>query len=127
MDIRYSSRTRLNTDVFAELQTLRRAVNRIEKKLPDGVKTSLDWQLLSRIGCDAKVTIVHLIHRKAGYTTQSSDYEFSRFTRNERWADGVRDVERTLSNPAWINRKPPALGVTILDLTRETGVSPKHT
>jgi NTE family protein len=124
MDIRYSSRTRLNTNVFIELQTLRRAVRRIEGKLPAGVKDSLDWHLLSGIGCDAAVTIVHLIHRVAADATQSSDYEFSRFTRNERWADGVADVERTLAHPAWLKRDRPAHGVAVLDLTRDAPVSP---
>ncbi len=118
-DIRFSSRTRLNTDVFTELQTLRRAVQRLEGQLPETVKDSLDWKLLAKVGCDAAITIVHLIHRKAEQTTtQSSDYEFSRFTRNERWNDGVRDVEKTLLHPAWVNRKEPEHGVTVLDLTR---------
>ena len=33
-EIRYSSRTRLNTDAFAELQTIRRAVRRLLDKMP---------------------------------------------------------------------------------------------
>jgi NTE family protein len=118
-DIRFSSRTRMNTDVFTELQTLRRAVQRLEANVPESVKNSLDWKLLAEIGCDAAITIVHLIHRKADTTTtQASDYDFSRFTRNERWNDGIADVEQTLAHPAWRDRKPPQQGVTVLDLTR---------
>ncbi len=118
-DIRYSSRTRLNTDVFCELQAMRRAVRRLEKILPDDVKDSMDWHLLSKLGCGAAITIVHLIHRRAAYSTQSNDYEFSRFTVDEHWRAGQDDVERTLHNPAWINREPPKEGVTVLDLTKE--------
>ena len=33
-EIRYSSRTRLNTDAFEEMQTIRRAVRRMLDKLP---------------------------------------------------------------------------------------------
>jgi NTE family protein len=118
-DIRYSSRTRLNTDVFHRMQTVRRAIRRLEKALPDEFKSSLDWQLLSSIGCDAAVTIVHLIHRRAAYSTQSNDYEFSRYTIDEHWRDGKDDVERTLRHPAWKTRERPKEGVAVLDLTRE--------
>ncbi len=37
-DIRYSSRTRLNTDIFRNLQTIRRAIRRLDEKLPDGTQ-----------------------------------------------------------------------------------------
>lgn len=118
-DIRYSSRTRFNTDVFRELQTMRRAIRRLEAKLPDDFKSSLDWHLLSSLGCDAAITIVHLIHRRAAYSTQSNDYEFSRFTIDEHWRDGRDDVARTLRHPSWINRERPTSGVAVLDLTKE--------
>jgi NTE family protein len=118
-DIRYSSRTRLNTDVFRRMQTLRRAIRRLERVLPEDFKSSLDWHLLSSIGCDAAITIVHLIHRRAAYSTQSNDYEFSRYTVDEHWRDGRDDVERTLRHPDWINRERPTEGVMVLDLTRE--------
>jgi NTE family protein len=118
-DIRYSSRTRLNTDVFHRMQTMRRAIKRLERILPDDYKASLDWHVLSSVGCDAAVTIVHLIHRRAAYSTQSNDYEFSRFTVDEHWRDGRDDVERTLHHPAWKNRERPKDGVTVLDLTKD--------
>jgi NTE family protein len=118
-DIRYSSRTRLNTDAFRQLQTIRRVVRRLEAKIPADIKDSFDWHLLSEVGCDAAITIVHLIHRRAVYATQSNDYEFSRFTVDEHWRDGIDDVKRTLSHPNWLNRKRPEEGVAVLDLTKE--------
>jgi len=118
-EIRYSSRTRFNTDVFREMQTMRRAIRRLENIVPDEIKTTLDWKLLASIGCNAAITIVHLIHRRAAYSTQSSDYEFSRYTVEEHWNSGIDDVKRTLSKPAWKNRERPKEGVAILDLTKE--------
>ena len=118
-DIRFSSRTRLNTDAFKQLQTMRRALRRLEQRLPADVKNSLDWRLLSSAGCDAAVTIVHLIHRRAAYSTQSNDYEFSRYTIDEHWRDGLADMTHTLDHPAWKSREKPRDGVTILDLTRD--------
>ena len=118
-EIRYSSRTRLNTDYTKLVQSLRRAVRRLDGALPDEIKSGFDWKLLSSYSCNAAITIVHLIHRRAAYSTQSNDYEFSRYTVNEHWAAGLDDVERSLSHPAWINRVPPDDGVLVLDLTKE--------
>jgi NTE family protein len=118
-DIRYSSRTRFNTDMLRQLQTMRRAIRRIDHLLPEDVKTSLDWKLLSSMGCSAAITIVHLIHRRAAYSTHSNDYEFSRFSVEENWLGGRKDVERTLRHPQWINRQPPKEGVTVLDCTKD--------
>lgn len=67
-DIRYSSRTRLNTDVFEQLQNIRRAIQHLGPMLPDKVKATEEWKMLSSISCDAAVTIVHLIHRLAPLT-----------------------------------------------------------
>ena len=116
-DIRYSSRTRLNTDVFKKIQTVRRALRRLDVTLPEAFKENLDWKLLAAIGCDAAITIVHLIHRRAAYASHSNDYEFSRYTIDEHWQAGRDDVETTLSHPAWKNRKRSEEGVTVLDLT----------
>ena len=118
-EIRFSSRTRLNTDMFKQLQTMRRALRRLEQKLPVDVKNSLDWRLLSSASCDAAVTIVHLILRVAAYSTQSNDFEFSRFTIDEHWRDGLADMIHTLDHPAWKSRVKPREGVTVLDLTRD--------
>ena len=118
-EIRYSSRTRLNTDHFRLIQSMRRAVRRLDEVLPDEIKSGFDWQLLSSFSCDAAVTVVHLIHRRAVYSTQSNDYEFSRYTVNEHWRDGRDDVQRTLGNPLWTKRERPKDGVVVLDLTKE--------
>jgi predicted acylesterase/phospholipase RssA len=42
--------------------------------------------------CDAAVTVVLLIHRRAAYWTQSNDYEFSRYSMEEHWLSGREDV-----------------------------------
>ncbi|MFT3730387.1 MAG: patatin-like phospholipase family protein [Hyphomicrobium sp.] len=118
-EIRYSSRTRLNTDYSKLIQSLRRAVRRLDTILSEEIKSTFDWKLLASHSCNAAITIVHLIHRRAVYSTQSNDYEFSRYTINEHWRAGSDDVERSLSNPAWINRQTPEDGLLVLDLTKE--------
>jgi len=118
-DIRFSSRTRLNTDSFRELQTLRRAARRLYQKLPKELQADPDAQLLEGCGCDAAITIVHLIHRRAAYERGSKDYEFSRASVDEHWKAGVDDVNRTMRHPDWHAREKPLSGVAVFDLTRD--------
>ncbi len=100
-EIRFSSRTRLNTDIFCELQAMRRAIRHLRGKLPHEFDDNPDWQLLDSLSCDAAVTIVQLIHRRAAYWTESNDYEFSRYSIDEHWRAGRADVLRTL-NPSGV-------------------------
>lgn len=118
-DIRYSSRTRMNTDTFRELQTLRRAARRLYRKLPEDLKSDPDAKYLQENGCDAAITIVHLINRTAAYENHSKDYEFSRLSVEERWQAGRNDVRRTLNHRAWKRRAKPTEGVTVFDLTKD--------
>jgi NTE family protein len=118
-EIRYSSRTRLNTSFFLEMQSLRRAARRLLDKLPAELKDDPDAKLIGAHTCDAAITIVHLIHRRAAYDRYSMDYEFSRLSMLEHWKAGLDDVRHTLAQPAWRERRKPELGVTVLDLTRD--------
>lgn len=117
-DIRYSSRTRHNTDVFEEMQTLRRAARRLYKKLPEELRNDEDALFLDSFGCDAAITIVHLINRCFDYESDTKTHEFSRRSAEEHWAAGRADVQRTLEHEEWTTRRKPKEGVTLLDLTR---------
>jgi NTE family protein len=125
-EIRYSSRTRFNTDIFREMQTIRRAIRRLRTKMAQKFSDNPDWQLLDSVSCDAAVTIVLLIHRRAAYWTQSNDYEFSRYSIDEHWLAGSDDVELTLNHPDWKNRTRPEEGVKVLDLARDLDTDPKE-
>jgi NTE family protein len=124
-EIRYSSRTRLNTDIFCELQAIRRAIRHLRPTVSEKLANNADWRLLDRLSCDAAITLVQLIHRRAAYWTQSNDYEFSRFTMEEHWESGRADVEHTLNHPDWKNRTRPEEGVKVFDLTRDLDTDAK--
>lgn len=118
-DIRYSSRTRHNTDVFRRNQNFRRAAHRLVGKLPGDLKDDPDARLLQTLSCNAAVTIVHLIHRRKNYFTQSKDFEFSRHSVEEHWESGLEDVRRTFRHKAWQARSLPTEDVTVFDLTQD--------
>jgi NTE family protein len=115
-EIRFSSRTRLNTDQFRKLQGIRMAAKRLMEKLPEELKDDPDARLLEKIGNDCAVTMVHLIYRHAAYEGQSKDYEFSRLSVEEHWNAGHDDVVETLNHPDWQSRTRPKNGIRVFDL-----------
>lgn len=115
-DIRYSSRTRLNTNVFKEVQTMKRAIKTLLEKIPDELKADPDYAQLLEWSCDRAVTIVHFINRRKSYQTSSKDYEFSRVSMDEHWLAGVEDVSHTLNSEKWKRRTRPKSGVKTFDL-----------
>ncbi len=118
-EIRFSSRTRLNTDQFRKLQSVRMAAKRLMEKLPPELKDDPDARLLEKIGNDCAVTMVHLIYRHAAYETGSKDYEFSRLSVEEHWKAGHDDVVETLNHPDWLNRTRPTNGIRVFDLAEQ--------
>jgi NTE family protein len=118
-DIRYSSRTRLNTTVELKRQALLQAAQRLVAKLPPRLRDDPDARALARQPAESAVTVVHLIYRSKHYESQSKDYEFSRASMLEHWSAGIADTTQTLADPRWRDRKPAESGVQIFDLTAE--------
>jgi NTE family protein len=118
-EIRYSSRTRMNTDAVMESQRLRKAAKNLYAKLPPELRDDEDAKLLLEKKCETAITVMHLINRPSTFDTQSKDYEFSRLTIEEHWEAGRKDVEHSLNHPAWLNRKPPRHGMKTFDLTKD--------
>lgn len=125
-EIRYSSRTRFNTDMAAKRIEYRAALARLLRKLPPELHGDADAKLLAEIGEEPAVTIVHLIYRGRAYETQARDYDFSRVSVEEHWEQGRKDVLTTLAHERWHDCIPPKPGVTVLDLTKKSSSSESH-
>ncbi|WP_415182936.1 patatin-like phospholipase family protein [Phaeovulum sp.] len=115
-DIQYSSRTRLTTDRFRHLHDIRTAADRLAAKLPKDLQSDPDLAVLRAAGPQCPVTLVHLIHRKEGFESDSKDYEFSRLSMNEHWAAGKADVKKTLTHTKWKSRQIGKDGLQVFDL-----------
>ncbi|HEX7885409.1 MAG TPA: patatin-like phospholipase family protein [Phenylobacterium sp.] len=125
-DIRFSSRTRHNTDVQLQLHNTKVALQRLIDRLPPDHDGGEELDLLRAFAHESSVGIVQLIYRAKLYEGNSKDYEFSRVTMQEHWRAGLADVRRTLEPSQWLNR-PRKPGVTTYDLTgdgRPGGNSP---
>jgi NTE family protein len=117
-DIRFSSRTRKNTDQFRQEQRLRRAAHRLLRMVPDQNLLNSDPEMaLLRQEADETVhNIVHLIYRAKRYEGSSKDYEFSRGTMEEHWSAGYEDTLRTLRHPDILKRPDTPDGVATFDV-----------
>lgn len=118
-DIRFSSRTRLNTTTELDLQVIAQAAQRLIAKLPAALRDDPDVRALSRVRSEHAVDVVHLIYRSKRYESQSRDYEFSRLSMQEHWNSGRADMAHTLHAPRWIERERSATGVHVFDLTSD--------
>ena len=123
-DIRYSSRTRLNTTYELRRQATVQAAQRLLARLPARLRDDPDARLLAAIPCEASVDVVHLIYRSKHYESHSKDYEFSRASMLEHWAAGLADTQATLEDPRWLDRDRRASGVHVFDLA---SASPRST
>lgn len=118
-DIRFSSRTRLNTTMELDRQVIAQAAQRLLAKLPPEMRNDPDARALARLRCESGVDVVHLIYRSKHYESQSKDYEFSRLSMHEHWRSGHADMAHTLHDPRWVQRQRNATGVRVFDLTAD--------
>jgi NTE family protein len=115
-EIRFSSRTRMGTDQFKNMQRLRKAMGHLLKQLSSERRNDPDFQLLAKEADEKVYNIIHLIYRAQNYEGSSKDYEFSRRTMEEHWRSGYNDTVRTLRHPEVLERPDSDDGVRTFDL-----------
>tara|TARA_R110002110_G_scaffold147570_3_gene338148 strand:+ start:14330 stop:15454 length:1125 start_codon:yes stop_codon:yes gene_type:complete len=117
-EIRFSSRTRLNTDMMCDMRVTRGAGRRLYDKLPPDLRNDPDARALLSNDRDPNITIAHLIYRQTRHESHSKDYEFSRISVRDHWQAGVDDVTTTLNHPDWQARHNDIASVRVFDLTK---------
>ena len=120
-DIRYSSRTRINTELQRQIEDLRVAASRLAKKLPPELRDDPDARALASLPRPGAVHVMHLINRREQFETQSKDYEFSRVTIEGHWRSGLDDARASLRHPLWQGRTHREQGIVTFDLTNPDG------
>ncbi|WP_407176935.1 DUF3734 domain-containing protein [Bradyrhizobium sp. STM 3562] len=116
-DIRYSSRTRMNTDKNRQIHNARKALRDLMDKLPDYLKNDPSVEILCKAARENTVTVVHLIYRSKNYETNSKDYDFSHVAMVEHWEAGVRDVHLSMRHKDWLERPQSDETMVTYDLT----------
>ena len=114
-DIRYSSRTRLNTDMTTQIHRVKTALRALLDALPPGFEAREDVAVLREAACETAVGVVQLIYRKQAYEGGSKDYEFSRQSVLDHWASGLADGQRCAGVLADLLDQPRRAGVLVID------------
>jgi NTE family protein len=121
MDIRYSSRTRLNTDRAKETQRAKRLVRDFLDALPAELTDSAAARELREVARENALTVVQLIYRRRAYESGFKDYEFSRATMLAHWGSGLRAVARSFTERAAILQAPKTEGYKVFDVRGSQG------
>src|SRR5712672_4020299 len=123
-DIRFSSRTRMNTDKNKQIHDARKAVRDLISKLPEDLRNDPTAAYLREAAKENTVTVVHLIYRSKNYESSSKDYDFSHIGMVEHWSAGERDVHLSMRHEDWLER--PQSGETMMtyDLTGDGTKTP---
>ena len=119
-DIQFSSRTRYNSNMVAEIVNTKRAIRDLLIKLPEALRSDPAVRQLAESTRVHPIDIVHLIYRQAHYELESKDYEFSRASVLEHWQAGQRDMRDTITHPEWLKASGVDEGVTQYDLTKHS-------
>jgi NTE family protein len=114
-DIRYSSRTRFNTDASMKAHKLKVALKSVLDAVPQDFGPVEDIEYLRASACENSVVVIQLIYRKRPYEGGSKDFEFSRPTMIEHWTAGMTDGTRFVDEHHQLMARPRALGVTVID------------
>ena len=123
-DIRFSSRTRMNTDKNKQIHNARKAVRDLIGKLPDDLKNDPSVELLRKAAKENTVTVVHLIYRSKNYESSSKDYDFSHVGMVEHWGAGERDVHLSMRHKEWLERPQSGETMVTYDLTGDGAEAP---
>ncbi|MBB5047488.1 NTE family protein [Rhodopseudomonas rhenobacensis] len=118
-DIRFSSRTRLNTDKNKQIHNTRKALRDLIDKLPDELRNDPAYAILHEAAEENTVSVVHLIYRKRNYEASSKDYDFSRLNMIEHWKSGEQDVHLSMRHPDWLQQPQDGETMVTFDLTKE--------
>jgi NTE family protein len=116
-DIRFSSRTRMNTDKNKQIHNARTALRDLIGKLPDDLKGDPSVAILNQAAKENTVTVVHLIYRSKNYESSSKDYDFSHVGMVEHWGAGTRDVYLSMRHKDWLERPQNGETMVTYDLT----------
>jgi NTE family protein len=123
-DIRFSSRTRMNTDKNRQIHNIRKALRDLIGKLPDYLRNDPSVEILGKAAQENTVTVVHLIYRSKTYESSSKDYDFSRIGMVEHWGAGERDVHLSMRHRDWLERPQSGETMVTYDLTGDTAGIP---
>ncbi|MCK8786196.1 patatin-like phospholipase family protein [Roseomonas sp. NAR14] len=117
-DIRYSSRTRYNTDMYQRIHGWKVKLKQALEKVPEERLSDEERLLKEQLSDLPEVVVLQLIYQQKVYEGNARDYEFSRATMLEHWESGLADTRRTLLRKEWLEMPQEDSGLVAHDVHR---------
>ena len=117
-DIRYSSRTRYNTDLYKRLHGWKLKLKQALEKVPAEALSEEQRSLKAQLADLPEILVLQLIYQQKTYESHARDYEFSAESMREHWQSGHDDTQRTLSRRHWLEMPPEDGGLIAHDVHR---------
>jgi NTE family protein len=122
-EIRFSSRTRHNTNANLRIQELKAALRNLIATLPAPFIDDPDVKMLGEFSRERSVAVVQLIYRSKPHESGAKDFEFSRTAMVDHWKSGLGDARRALrSQPRYLSACRSGAAAAF-DPGRENGVA----
>ena len=96
-DIQYSSRTRQVTDQYLRERRQHQTIRDLLNLLPPDLMQTAQAQAAAGMIDESAVNIVHLIYRARAWESGARDFEFSRCTMLDHWAQGREAVSAVVA------------------------------
>jgi len=116
-DIKYSSRTRLVTDLYLRQHRANVRMYKLLEKVPDHLLDDEERALKRRLATLPEISILLLIYQQSAFEGSAKDYDFGPDAMVEHWDAGYRDTCRTLTRDHWLVM-PQGMGVVMHDIHR---------
>lgn len=117
-EIRFSSRTRANTEVYKRIHGWKLRLKQALMKVPEELLSDEQRALKEDLRELPEMVILQLIYQQRAYESHAKDYEFSGASMNEHWLAGREDTKRTLSRRDWLEIPPADSGIVTHDVHR---------
>ncbi|NLY64481.1 MAG: patatin-like phospholipase family protein [Alcaligenaceae bacterium] len=125
-EIQYSSRTRMLTDYWKQVQEMRHVIGTLLESVP--ADKFPDDGLLARakeLADRHKYNVIQLIYRDRPYESHNKDYQFGLATMNDHWQSGLLDIRETLEQPNFLAMPDNEIGFVSHDVHRDEVYVPK--
>lgn len=125
-EIQYSSRTRMLTDYWKQVQEMRHAIGKLlelvsPEKMPDDASLAKIKELADR----RKYNVIQLIYRDRPYESHNKDYQFGLASMKDHWQSGLMDIRQTLDKPEFLAMPDNDIGFVSHDVHRDEVYVPK--
>ena len=101
-DVMFASRSRRHIDAYVRTHQLQRTLRSLYDQLPPDLKNETDEHVLSSLGCDTTMHIVHLPYGGQDWHMSAKDINFSSGSIQWRWEQGYNDALRSIAQAGWL-------------------------